>query len=67
MEMKSTTNSALRLERGWLSKISQEAESHNQVPALAFSFVDESGKAVAKKNSEWVAIPMHVFKELVGG
>lgn len=67
LEMKSTINDTLKLEMGWLSKIVQEALSHGQRPALAFSFVDPQGQPRMKQHAEWVAIPMEVFKELLEG
>jgi hypothetical protein len=65
VEMKSAKTKAIKLERDWLAKISQEAISHGQEPALTISFVTEEGKPAMQLNPEWVAIPRHVFEELV--
>lgn len=65
LEMKSTVQKTLKLELGWLVKISQEAVSHRQVPGLVFSFVDAEGKPVMKSNAQWVAMPLASFEELV--
>jgi hypothetical protein len=66
LEMKSTTSQSLKLEMGWLVKISQEARRNGQVPALVISFVDAEGKAVMKQDAEWVCIPKSKFEELKG-
>lgn len=66
LEMKSTTSTTLKLEMGWLTKITVEALEHHQRPGLVFSFVDAEGKPQMKLNSEWVAIPLEVFRELIG-
>lgn len=64
MEMKSTTLAALMLEMAWLVKITQEALSHGQTPAVTLSFVDANGRPRLKQYGEWVAIPLSVFREL---
>ena len=66
MEMKSTQAETMRLEMGWLSKISGEAGRHGQKPALVISFTNADGKPVMKHNAEWVCIPKHIFEELLG-
>ena len=65
LEMKSTTRTTLPLEMGWLAKITVEALEHSQKPGLVFSFVDAEGKPVMKLHSEWIAIPLEIFKELI--
>lgn len=67
IEAKSTNGESLALKRAWLEKISREAQSSGQTPALTISFVDNEGRAVMHTNSEWVAIPMWKFKEMIGG
>jgi hypothetical protein len=64
IEAKSTTADSMRLERGWLAKISQEARRQGQVPALTVSFVDQQGRLAAKQDAEWVMIPLSCFKEM---
>ena len=66
LEMKSTTTMTMPLHVGWLAKISMEALQHGRRPAVVMSFTDGEGKARMRLNSEWVAIPMEVFKELLG-
>jgi hypothetical protein len=66
LEMKSTQASSMRLEMGWLSKISSEAAHHGQKPALVVSFTTPDGKPAMKHNAEWVMVPKHVFEELIG-
>lgn len=66
LESKSSKKSTLPLELAWLVKITREAETCNQVPAVVVGFVDADGNPVSKKNAEWVMIPMWKFQELVG-
>ena len=64
--MKSTIKQTLPLDIGWLSKIAKEAVSHGQRPGVVLSFVDAEGKPVLTSHSQWIAIPLEVFKELLG-
>ena len=64
MESKTTKGSSISLTREWCLKIYQEALEQNRVPALAFAFTYDSG--VSEKRDRWVAIPEHVFAQLVG-
>jgi hypothetical protein len=66
LEMKSTVNKCLDFDMAWLAKITKEAETKNQVPAVVFSFVTPEGEPRQKKNSEWIAMPLWKFKELMG-
>lgn len=66
LEMKSTVTMEMKLHIGWLAKISMEALSQGKRPGLVFSFVDAEGKARMHQSPEWVAIPLEVFKELLG-
>jgi hypothetical protein len=66
LEMKSSSSKTIKLEMGWLVKISQEARCQGQIPALVFSFTDGEGKLVQSTDAEWVCIPISNFKELVG-
>jgi len=66
LEMKSTTGKVLPLELAWLVKIAQEALAHGQTPIVPLAFVDAQGKPRMKQYAEWVAMPMSVFKEIVG-
>jgi hypothetical protein len=65
VESKATTADSMGIKLEWLSKISRESLGVGKSPALALSFVTDTGDA--KRHGEWVAIPLHVFKELVGG
>lgn len=64
IESKTTLNKSLGLQRDWLFKIYQEALEQNRVPALAFTFTNEVGSS--EKRERWVAIPEHVFQQLIG-
>lgn len=56
IEAKSTTLASMSLKLDWLLKISEEALAENKVPAVAISFVKDSGKPV--RNGEWVMVPL---------
>jgi len=64
LEMKSTVNQMMALERGWLVKIAQEAVTHGQIPAVVVSFVLPDGKTALRYHAEWVLLPLEAFKEL---
>jgi hypothetical protein len=47
-----------------LYKVYQEALDVGKSPALSFQFVNMQGKS--EKKDRWVAIPEHIFRELLG-
>lgn len=63
VEAKSTTGDTLKLDLGWLMKITSEALKEGAKPALTVSFVMPDGKLRGLKE-DWVCIPRHVFDEL---
>jgi hypothetical protein len=63
LEAKSTISDSLSVKFDWLAKIAQEARNVGKTPALAISFIALSGKAWP--DGEWVALPRHVFQELL--
>lgn len=64
IECKSTTADTMRLDLGWLTKITSESMTDGSTPVVTVSFVDPSGKPRTQMNAEWVLIPMYAFKEL---
>jgi hypothetical protein len=62
-EAKSTVNDALKLDLGFLNKITVEALSIGRLPFLSMSFVMADGSP--RRSGEWVAVPLEVFKELI--
>jgi len=66
LEMKSTVHASMVLEQGWLTKISKEALTHGQRPGVVLSFVDAAGNPIMNHHAEWIAIPLSVFRELLG-
>lgn len=62
-EAKSTTSDTLKVDLGWLMKITQEALSQNAKPLLTISFVDAAGKLRGLKE-DWVCMPRHLFDML---
>lgn len=67
IESKTTVDSSLSLKFSWLVKISEEAAVQGKNPALVFSFVLPTGRPKPNAESEWVAVPMQVWKELTDG
>jgi hypothetical protein len=65
VEMKTTDKNSLAIELGWLVKITEEAAAAGLNPMLLFSFVLKSGRPRPNASTEWVAMPLHVFEELV--
>jgi hypothetical protein len=65
MESKSTVAKSMRVELHWLRKIMKEAMDANQHPALLIQFT--AADADALPAGSWVAIPEHLFKEMVEG
>jgi hypothetical protein len=66
LEMKSTVHASMTLEQGWLTKIAKEALTQGQRPGVVLSFVDAAGNPIMNHHAEWIAIPLSVFKELLG-
>ena len=62
-ECKATLAESLGVKRDWLLKIAQEALETNKQPALVVSFVTENGQA--KKQGDWVMVPLRVFNEMI--
>jgi hypothetical protein len=65
VELKTTLNGSIGVKLDWLLKIKQEALEMEMDPALIFQFVFENGRT--RQGGSWVAVPEHVFKELVEG
>jgi len=66
IESKATIHKSMSIKKSWLDKVRTEAAGHAKTPALSISFVDDNGSN-RDFNSDWVAIPATVFKELIGG
>lgn len=67
LEAKTTTDASLGLKLGWLVKITEEANASGKIPGLLFSFVLPTGRPRPNCESEWVAMPVSMFKELTNG
>lgn len=65
VEAKSTTGDTLKVDLGWLMKITQEALHHNSKPLLTISFVDQRGELRGLKE-DWVLMPKSTFDEITG-
>ena len=63
VENKTSKGESMTLQKEWTLKIYQEAIEVGCIPALAFQFTTDSGKS--EKRERWVAIPEHIFKELI--
>ena len=63
VENKSTQSASLSLKQDWLLKIYYEALELGKIPALSLAFTNVNGES--GRNSRWVCVPEHVFKELV--
>ena len=63
VENKSTQTANLSLKQDWLLKIYYEALELGKIPALSLAFTNVNGES--SRNSRWVCVPEHVFKELV--
>lgn len=66
LESKATIHQSISLKKAWLDKVYLDARNKNMTPGLTLSFVDESGNP-QDLTSEYVVIPMSVFRELTGG
>ena len=64
IEAKSTIDKSFSIKREWLFKIYQEALEVNKIPAFAINFTDAAGRS--EKRERWMAIPEHLFVELLG-
>lgn len=65
LEMKSTIDKTLRIEMGWLTKITKEALCAGQTPAVVISFVNPDGSPAMALYSDWVLIPKVKFQEMI--
>jgi hypothetical protein len=65
MESKTTSAGSMSVELGWLVKISEEAHRQGQTPALLIAFVTPTGRPRPNAETEWVAMPLQVFNELI--
>lgn len=63
IECKHTQKKSLSIKGEWLSKISREAIAAGKMPALSFEIAGNDDRMV---EHDWVAIPMSVFKRLLG-
>lgn len=63
IESKATKNRSMSLKLHWLEKIHEQAVAKAQQPALALQFVDDAGEPCHA--GAWVAIPEHLFNELL--
>lgn len=63
VENKATKTKTMSIQRDWCLKIYQEALEQDKVPALAFQFTTDAGHS--EKRERWVAVPEHIWKELV--
>lgn len=64
-EAKATIHDTMRVEYGWLNKITVEALNAGRTPFLTVSFVNGDGSP--KRAGQWVMVPLETFKELTGG
>jgi hypothetical protein len=53
----------MSVQYGWCLKIAEEAKSSERWPALALSFT--TGKGLAKRNGDWIALRKEDFLELL--
>lgn len=64
IESKSTIYDSLKIDRDFLLKINHEAKFAGKNPALTVTFV--TGDGSSRKDSEWVLVPLNLFKTFVG-
>jgi hypothetical protein len=64
-EAKSTTGKTLAVEFGWLVKITSEALKEGKTPALVLGFVQPDGRPRPNCESEWVAVPITEYQEMM--
>lgn len=65
IEAKSTTANSLSVQLAWLVKISEEALAQGMQPALLMAFVTPEGRPVPHCESQWVALPLQVYNQLM--
>lgn len=65
IEAKSTIADTMKLDMGWLSKISGEAATDGSMPAVTISFTNPDGSPRMRLNAQWVMIPLVDFQELM--
>ncbi len=63
LENKSTQKKSLSIKKAWMDKITDEALSAGDIPALGLVFTDDQGRP----DQMWVAVPAWVFKEMIDG
>ncbi len=66
LECKSTTSASMSVKKDWLDKIHSESIARGEIPLFSISFVDADGNA-RDANSDWVAMPVHIMNEILGG
>ena len=64
-EAKSTTSSSLSVKLEWLVKITEEAQAQAKTPVLMMAFVLPTGRPTPNCSSEWCAVPLPVFQEML--
>lgn len=64
IESKATKGKSMTLQQDWLLKVYQEALESNRTPALAFTFTRDNG--ASEKRDRWIAVPEHIFNQMVG-
>lgn len=62
VEVKSTTKGTMKLDLGWLRKITMEAIAKGKTPALNVQFITSDGRPW--RDGSWVMVPEDVFKEI---
>lgn len=63
VECKSTIKDSISIKRGYLIKVTAEAQDHVQDPALFIQFVTENGQP--RDNGSWALIREREFQELL--
>jgi hypothetical protein len=63
IEAKSTVAASIALKLEWLLKISAEARSMGQRPALTVTFTNADGSPIM--NGRWVLVPETVYQEMM--
>ncbi len=62
-EAKQTIHGSLGVKREWLEKITEEAEGKGKNPALS---IEIKGGTRRLSERDWVAVPLSVFRRLIG-
>jgi hypothetical protein len=63
IESKSTIKDTMRLEYGWFNKVSGEALTYGEIPALAVQFVN--GNGTPRRNGSFVMVRERDFLDLM--